>query len=85
MKIAKEKLEKAFKDYYAKNGETATHIFVYSENQDNISIGFAMDAKQTYVNEVRYSEARSRDADLNFNFYDSIFISVGTYDDIKRH
>lgn len=82
-------LEVKFKKYYYKKIRTATHVFVYSESQDGIIVGNPLgvhqdDNKKNYVNGVRYTEMRSRDATAEFNWDDTEFIAVGCDADIER-
>ena len=76
-------LEQEFKNYYNKTGNVATHVFVHSVEQENISNSFDLDKPQTTIEGVVYSEMRSRDSVLEFNWKDTNFLAVGTYDDVK--
>jgi hypothetical protein len=88
MEFKKDKLEKAFKDYYFKHGNVATHVFVYSNNQYKHRKDYeAIVAKmpELYVNGLPYTEMRSRDSEnLVFNNEDTFFVVVGTNKDISH-
>lgn len=83
MKFTTKDLKEKFESYYKNTGEIATHIFVYSKKQEKLGQSFMEDKPTTKVNGVKYSEMRSRDAELSFNFEDTVFISVGTYNDVE--
>ena len=83
MEFNKNALNKMFENYYKKTGNTATHVFVYSKYQNEISMNFEIDKKQPYVNNEPYSEMRSRDSDSGFKFKDTVLIAVGTYKDVS--
>ena len=83
MEFKKSFLEQEFKNYYNRTGSIATHVFVHSVKQENVSNSFDLDKPQTTVVGVVYSEMRSRDADLKFNWDDTNFVAVGTYNDVK--
>ncbi len=83
MKQELKEIKQAFKDYYAKNDENATHVFVYSEKQKQRILTFTKDKPKTTINGVEYTEMRNRDLDLTFGFDDVEFIAVGTYNDCK--
>lgn len=83
MRFKKLFLEKEFKNYYKRTGSVATHIFVHSIEQEEISKSCDLDKIQTRVEGVVYSEMRGRDADLHFNWEDTSFVSVGRYEDVK--
>lgn len=85
MEFKKELLEEEFKKYYSKTGKTATHIFVYSSEQDYIIKRHNEDGKNCYVNDIRYTEMRSRDSDGVFNWEDTKLVSVGNHSDLKRY
>lgn len=76
-------LEQEFKSYYNKTGNIATHVFVHSVKQENISKSFDFKKTQTTIEGVVYSEMRSRDSDLKFDWDDTNFVAVGTYNDVK--
>lgn len=94
MEFKKDFLEKEFKKYYEKNGRVATHVFVHSVRQADIM--FTMDFsfpliaafKESELGSLNsvfglpYSEMRSRDADLKFNWEDTKFVAVGNIGDI---
>lgn len=85
--LSKEGLDIQFKKYYEENGDVATHVFIYSIKQDEISDSYSLphdDGKKCYVKGERYSEMRSRDTILDFGFDDCNFITAGSYKDIKR-
>lgn len=89
MEFSEIELQKQFKEYYKKTGNTATHVFVFSEDQSKITFDYLdgnefFDGKKNYVNGLRYSEMRNRDSDSVFNWEDTKIIAVGTIRDVKR-
>ena len=84
MALNNELIKKAFEKYYADNGNTATHIFVYSKEQSNISGRLFGEPKNAvYLNNIEYSEMYSRDSKHASNFKDVVFIGVGTHADVQ--
>lgn len=88
MIFKKDFLEEKFREYYRETSKTATHIFVYSESQDESYYPTALsdrDKNHTYINKERYSEMRSRDYfDLSFRWEDTEFVAVGCDEDVIR-
>lgn len=89
IKLDQHFLDEKFKEYYKKHTITATHIFVFSKKQKKRSeeVPF-MDSEfiiiSTKVNGVEYTEMRSRDESQIYNFDDTKFLDVGTYNDINQ-
>jgi hypothetical protein len=85
MKFNKTELQIEFTNYYKETGFNATHIFVFSERQNEVIKNTICDGekKQPYVNNEKYSEMRNRDSDDVFNWDDTKFIAVGTNNDIR--
>jgi len=87
--LDKTELDKLFKAYHEKNTDTATHVFVYSKEQNDRSkhLDFDLEVRHKarracYVNSKLYSEMRSRDADMEFRF-DVDVVAVGTIKDVE--
>ena len=84
MKLNNEVLDIKFKEYYKSEGQTATHVFVYSAKQDSIIL-FDERKPITKIDGVTYSEMRSRDSELNFFHDDVVFVGVGDNSKITLH
>ena len=82
MKFNKEEINKKCEEYHKNTGNTATHIFVRSYKQEEIGRTFE-EKRTTVVFGDIYSEMRSRDSDLVFNFEDTKFVNVGRVADVK--
>lgn len=78
-------LEKKFEEYHKENLDTATHIFMYSKEQDSLPRWLmGDDGKRCYVKGDLYSEAISRDARNHSNWNDAVLVGVGCTSDIER-
>ena len=81
MKLNNRFVSQMFKGHHKKTGDTGTHVFVYSEKQNSV-IQSIEGKRDTYVKGLKYTEMRSRDAGMEFNWDDTVFVAVGSHSDI---
>jgi hypothetical protein len=87
MPLDKVFLEEEFKKYYRKTGLTATHVFLYSKEQEGICRREDLiTGREWFANTVfgkKYTECCHRDFGQVYDKDKYQFVSVGSYADIK--
>ena len=84
MEISKEEVQKKVAEYKSNYGIEPTHIFIYSETQNNIAEYYRCGIMRIKtVRGIEYSEMRNIESDYGFHFDDAKLVAVGVNSDIK--